>query len=231
MSPFVAVCEKRPSQGGDTGSNPVGTTRGHKCRVDRFQHAGAYSRSGTNARHSDTVKLRFATTHACLAHLAALRSHRQACPLFDRISISSPGITSANALTSTPTAPAGRPSARRCSCETATGASSATPTSASAEPPRSITSSSPRPAAVVTSPTCEQCACGAAPGARADRERWPSNATPRGGGRSDRPDGPLPRASTCRHRGNQRRRDLPGSAAGRVHNGNGRSRRRCAHGN
>jgi len=46
MRPFVAGCEKHPSQGGDTGSNPVGTTRGHKCRVDRFQHAGAYSRSG-----------------------------------------------------------------------------------------------------------------------------------------------------------------------------------------
>jgi hypothetical protein len=31
MSPFVAGCEKHPSQGGDTGSNPVGTTqvRGH----------------------------------------------------------------------------------------------------------------------------------------------------------------------------------------------------------
>jgi hypothetical protein len=27
MAPFVAVCEKHPSQGGDTGSNPVGTTR------------------------------------------------------------------------------------------------------------------------------------------------------------------------------------------------------------
>jgi hypothetical protein len=84
-----------------------------------------------------------------------------------------------------PTAPAGRSSASRCSCETATSASFATPTSASAEPPRSITSSSPRPVALVTSPTCEQSACGVMPAARADKERWPSNEPLGGGGNRD----------------------------------------------
>jgi hypothetical protein len=45
-----------------------------------------------------------------------------------------------------------------------------------------FTSYRPRPAAAVTSPTCEQCACGAMPDARADRERWPNSAELPSGG-------------------------------------------------
>ncbi len=90
--------------------------------------------------------------------------------------------------TPTPTARAGRSGRSRCSYEMATSASCGTQTSASAEPPRSITSSSSRPAARTISPTCAPCAGVAMPAVQANLRgsRRPSDLRPLAPDASDR---------------------------------------------